>query len=82
MFRKAVDFIIKVAPLDNSTAPLYLQEIKALLDAGWDILSSTSFGIEPGGHAGAGAIQVYTALVKYQYYDVAPVSDEEDVPEN
>lgn len=78
MEKKAVDFKIKTrslaaaAPLGDEHSPMTFEaEIRALLDTGWDVLSSQSIGLDTGGGVGgAGNIMVYVTLVKYGYFEV------------
>lgn len=78
MEKKAIDYAIKSRslngslPLGNPNSVLtFNAEIKAMLDEGWDVLSSQSIGLDTGGGAsGAGNIMVFVTLVKYGYFEV------------
>lgn len=77
MEKKAIDYTMKVrsvnggAPFgDPSSVFTFQAEIKALLDDGWDVLSSQSIGLDTGGgQGGAGNIMVFVSLVKYGYFE-------------
>lgn len=71
MEKKAVDYTIKSRSLNSQTVPAFNQEIKDLLDEGWDVLSSQSIGLDTGGGvSGGGNIMVFVTLVKYGYFNV------------
>ena len=80
MEKKAIAFLVRTQAVNAGTAHEFINRIQKDLDAGWDILSSTPMGLDTsGGVGGAGAVMVYTALVKYGYFEPVLTTDTEEV---
>lgn len=74
--KKAVEFRFMSESVNATSAPAFNARVNALLEDGWDVLSSQSLGLDTGGgQAGGGNIMIFVTLVKYAYILLTPPAD-------
>lgn len=73
MEKKAQAILFKTHSINPTTAMEFTAEINALLEQGWDVLSSYPIGLDTGGGvSGGGNVMMAVTLVKYGYFQLAP----------
>lgn len=79
--KKAKEFVFLSESVSANTAPAFMQRVNSLLDAGYDILSSQSIGLDTGGGVGGGGnIMMVVSLVRYEYLQIMNAPAPADVP--
>lgn len=66
--KKAKEFVLVTESVNKATSVAFMDRINELLQAGYDVFSSQSIGLDTsGGVSGTGNVMMVVTLVRYEY---------------